>query len=215
MSDTTRQRLLDAAADLFAARRYDAITLDEIIAAAGCPAGDAQRHFDGKESLALAVYQRLSVDFAGQMAHMDEGPVAERLRWALQDRLAQLESYHDVLAALFGAAMRPDATAWPGAHADPMLDACRIIVAEAVDAPARAQVESVASLCYTLHLLVLLFWLYDRTPDRRATHSLLDFLRDTLRLARPALALPPVSRSLRRLTTIILPVFGGGPDVRT
>ncbi len=64
-------------------------------------------------------------------------------------------------------------------------------------------------MLYVAHLGLLLFWLHDRTPDERATEDLLAFARDTLGLARPLLALPPVSRTLARLARTLEPVFGG------
>ncbi len=49
--DTTRQRILEAAGPLFAERGFDAVTVRDIIAKAGCNLASVNYHFDGKEGL--------------------------------------------------------------------------------------------------------------------------------------------------------------------
>lgn len=53
--ERTRQRLLDAAAELFAKNGFDAVTTDHIIASAQVARGTFYNHFDTKESLLLAM----------------------------------------------------------------------------------------------------------------------------------------------------------------
>lgn len=54
----TREALLDAAADLFAERGYQAASLDDIAEAAGFTRGAIYSNFDGKEDLFLSVMAR-------------------------------------------------------------------------------------------------------------------------------------------------------------
>jgi AcrR family transcriptional regulator len=54
----TRTALLDAAAHVFARRGFEGASLDEIAETAGFTRGAIYKHFDGKESLLLAVYDR-------------------------------------------------------------------------------------------------------------------------------------------------------------
>jgi hypothetical protein len=86
-----------------------------------------------------------------------------------------------------------------------------VAVARAVrqpDAPRGDRVHF-ASLLYSLHFLLILFWLYDHSPQQRATGDLLDFVRDSLGLLRPMLVIPMVSSSLARLAEIMAAVFVG------
>ncbi|QBR01542.1 TetR/AcrR family transcriptional regulator [Paraburkholderia pallida] len=53
--ERTRQRLIDAAAELFAKDGFDAVTTDHIIAAAQVARGTFYNHFDTKEALLLAM----------------------------------------------------------------------------------------------------------------------------------------------------------------
>jgi hypothetical protein len=93
---------------------------------------------------------------------------------------------------------------------DRNLDGFRRVVMGAKDAPREPQAAHLATLFYSAQLLIVLFWLYDRTPEQSATYDLLDFARDVLWLLRPALVLPPIARTAARLAAILEPVFAGG-----
>lgn len=55
--DNRREPLLDAAAALFSARGYHAVTMREIAGSAGMMAGSVYYHFPSKEELLAAVYE--------------------------------------------------------------------------------------------------------------------------------------------------------------
>jgi AcrR family transcriptional regulator len=57
-SETTRQKILDAAIDLFSAVGYAAAGLGEIIERAGMTKGALYHHFDSKEALATAIIEQ-------------------------------------------------------------------------------------------------------------------------------------------------------------
>src|ERR1700741_5497686 len=57
-SETTRQKLLDAAIDLFSEVGYAAAGLGEIIEHAGMTKGALYHHFDSKEALATAIIEQ-------------------------------------------------------------------------------------------------------------------------------------------------------------
>ena len=57
-SETTRQKLLDAAIDLFSEVGYAAAGLGEIIERAGMTKGALYHHFDSKEALATAIIEQ-------------------------------------------------------------------------------------------------------------------------------------------------------------
>jgi hypothetical protein len=92
---------------------------------------------------------------------------------------------------------------------DVILDSFRQLVREASDAPRRDKIENFAILLNSVHFLTVLFWLYDRSPNRRATGDLLDFVRDSLAVLRPMVIIPMVSGSLARLAQIMAAVFVG------
>lgn len=57
-SETTRQKILDAAIDVFSEVGYAAAGLGEVIARAGMTKGALYHHFDSKEALATAIIEQ-------------------------------------------------------------------------------------------------------------------------------------------------------------
>ena len=81
----TRQRLLDAAALLFAERGIEAVSIDTVAEAADRTSGAVYAHFGGKEGLLSALLENLINESAAVMdaelsvAPMEEGPSDEHL----------------------------------------------------------------------------------------------------------------------------------------
>lgn len=65
----TRQRLLDAATEVFARKGFHAATIDDVAVAAGHTKGAVYAHFDGKDALFLALLDR---HLADQLARVDD-----------------------------------------------------------------------------------------------------------------------------------------------
>ena len=66
---TTRERVLDAAVNLFAEQGYDATSVAQVIERAGSTKGGFYHHFASKDALLYEVYGDL---ITGQLEHMDE-----------------------------------------------------------------------------------------------------------------------------------------------
>jgi AcrR family transcriptional regulator len=210
----TRQHILDTAISLFNERGYEETTMRDIAEAAECSLGLAYRYFARKEDMVLALYGELAAQSEAQAEMLPPGTIAERFYHTMIHKLEQVTPYRETLGALFGAAMNPksdiavlgDNTATIRKR---MTNVFQIASAGATDAPKEPQASQMARLLFSVHLLILLFWLYDRTPGQRATDDLVKFVRDTMMLARPFLVLPPAARSLERLAAIVGSVFGG------
>ncbi|MCS7072097.1 MAG: hypothetical protein NZM00_11365 [Anaerolinea sp.] len=165
-----------------------------------------------------ALYLRLAEDAHAVVDGLPPGTVAERFHHLMLARLDQLDPYRDEMIALFAAALHPDSPqSLLGPGAGParahLKQAFSRIVIDAADAPkgatAEAQSAELSAVLYGIHLLLLLFWIYDRTAGRAASRELLSIMRAGLALLRPALALPPVARVLTRLSASIDAVLGG------
>jgi len=83
-----------------------------------------------------------------------------------------------------------------------------LVTEGATDAPPAKQAKEVATLLYGIHLGLVLFWLQDRSPNQTSTNELIALMRDLVKMARPALRLPPISRLFARVARIITPMFG-------
>lgn len=135
-------------------------------------------------------------------AHM-----AQRFYDLMGAKLAQLEPHRPDLARLFAAAMQAEQS--QGVFlTDAMAQAFVDLVQRSTDAPTRPEeVAQWADLLYGLYLLTVLFWLYDRTPQRAATVHLLDFTREMIRLVRPMMVMPLFGRVLGKVSAIIRMAF--------
>jgi len=122
--------------------------------------------------------------------------------------------HREALGALFGIALNPRSQA--GVFGEHTLDIRRQsrktylgIVQGAKDTPKEPQqLEDLATVLYSAHLAMVLFWFIDQSNQAWRTQLLLTFLRDMLKLIQPILWLPPVSQALARLATILGPLFG-------
>jgi AcrR family transcriptional regulator len=212
--ERTREHLLDTALGLFTANGYEATTMREIAAAADCSLGLAYRYFAGKEEFILALYARMEQQFAAYAQTLPPGPLAQRFGQMMRAKLAQLGPYREALGALAGAALNPRssvavlgaATAGVRQHVSEMF---LEIVRGAADAPREPIARDLATVLYGAHLALILFWLYDRTPDQRATGELLALTCDLLGIVRRFLRLPPLAKALARLARIVGPMFTG------
>lgn len=84
----TRELILDAAREAFAARGFDAVTVRSVAAAAGVDAAMISHHFGSKAALFRAVLD-IGLDPAAELAAILEGPVDD-LAGRLLTRLLQL-----------------------------------------------------------------------------------------------------------------------------
>lgn len=88
---TTAERILDAAEAIFAARGYDATSLSDIAEGVGIRTPSLYNHFESKESLYLAVLERLLDPFFAML----DGFLAQPLDVArAEESIAALMSHH-------------------------------------------------------------------------------------------------------------------------
>ncbi len=183
--EQTRQRIVDRALELFEQRGYDATTLRDIADAAGVSIGLAYRYFRRKEELVLSLYEQLSEEVA-RRAKLPDGSVGTRWAALEHTRFKVLAPHRRTLLALLQAALDPDgelgvlspATAavrerWRALH--------RAAVEGATRAP--ADVEPMAQLLYAVDLMLVVYWIQDRTSGARATRAAIDRLARLIDLA--------------------------------
>lgn len=214
----TRQHILATAVRLFMTQGYDATTMRDIAAAAQCSPGLAYRYFSQKEVLVLALYQALADETLAYAQTLPFTNIADRYHALMHHKMMQVKPHRTAFAALFGALMRPEATLRVWGHDGPdsrdkMLDAFDVVVRGASDKLNEPVASSMATLLYAFSLLVMYFWLYDRTEDNRATFLLLDFMREALKIVRPMMLMPVINKAVVRLAAILALVFVLPPEV--
>lgn len=211
----TRQRIFEIAIEQFVERGYEETTMRDIAKAAECSLGLAYRYFDGKDAIVLMLWQELAEDFADRIGQLDEGNLTERYYLAMQEKVNQLQPYRSVIKATIGAAMNPASgvaivgseTTW---YRDVVLSALEKLVIESTDAPKEVRSNQIAMIMYAVHLMLTLVWVYDNKSEQSLTQEALNFMRDTMKLLRPMLILPPVASTLARLSRIMAGIFSAG-----
>lgn len=96
----TPERLLDAAETLFAQKGYQATSLGEVAAEVGIRTPSLYNHFRNKESLYLAVVERLLDRFAAPMEALPNGPVTEQQLLDWLDTIVRMHHANPNLARL-------------------------------------------------------------------------------------------------------------------
>ena len=215
-SEATRERILETALALFVHKGFANTTMREIAKEANCSPGLAYRYFETKDAMVLALYERLVVEFAEEVRALPSGSLAQRWAAATRGDLARLEPHRGALMGLTAAGLAPGRTTQVLGNATVairrnMLTLFLGLVTDAKDAPKTEFAEALSILFYTLHLLLVFFWLQDPTPHQKTTHALIDFGEEMLGHLSLLLRLPWTGSALTRLAAILAPILQG-PD---
>jgi hypothetical protein len=139
------------------------------------------------------------------------GTVNERYLAMMQGKYVHVDEAREVFVQIFCAGMdvHDDNFTQVSGEADPMYAVTKHIVHGATDAPDGEVRDALVNVLYVFYLLLVLFRLYDRTPRHQASDHMLNFVHDAFKLVRPLMFLPVFSQALRKLSAILLLVFGG------
>ena len=177
----TRRKIYEAAMELFREKGFEQTTMRDIAAQAGVALGGAYYYFSSKDAIVLAFYaemqQAINQPVLASLAGRKK--LGERIRSVLDKRLELLEPNRKFCAALFRHA--PDS-------ADPLSpfsDESRLIrdgaiehmriAAEGSDAKIPSDLKPrLPYLLWLYQMALIMFWLYDRSPNQQSTRKLLE-----------------------------------------
>jgi len=196
-----RERLYREALALMAERGFEASTMRDVARRAKVSAGLLYRYFPSKRAVVLELYDELSREYAREGSRMPRGRWPRRFLFALNTSLATLAPHRKVLSALVPILVGDPAEGLFAARTAFSRERVQAVFEEAVtgasDAPSKEFGPALGRLLYLLHLVVILWWLLDKSPKQGATEGLIRLIeRATPRIA-TALRLPFV-RSLVR-----------------
>jgi len=162
----------------------------------------------------LALYDQFLDSLQAAIDELASGQLADRYHQSLKQALSQMSRERAAMAALFAAALAEDAEfdLLCGQRAERLSRAYHRLVLGSDDALREPKALELGIALYTFHMLIVLFWLYDRSPDQESTGQLLKLVRELFKLLRPMFFLPMVPRGIARLAEIILPELRRGSE---
>lgn len=180
-AEDTRRKIYEVAMELFREKGFDETTMRDIAAKAGVALGGAYYYFSSKDAIVLAFYREMqeSIDQPVREVLVGRKKLKERVHAVLEQRLALLGPNRKFCAALFRHA--PD-----GADPlSPFSEETRLIRQGAIDhmrlaiegSDAKVPADLKPHLPYLLWLYqmaLIMFWLYDRSPNQEKTQRLLE-----------------------------------------
>ncbi len=192
-SEETRGRILEAALSVFRARGFEKATMREIAAEADVATGAAYYYFDSKDALVMAFYERshreMQVDIDVELDHAKT--LEARLRAIISRKFAYFEPNRKLLTAL-------TAHTDPEHPLSPFSKETATIREEDIATFERAAHDSgvklppsvspyLGRLLWMYQMGLILFWVYDRSPEQKKTMALyektLKMLLVTLKIA--------------------------------
>jgi AcrR family transcriptional regulator len=198
-SEETRRHILVTALALFRERGFEQTTIRDIAAGAGLSLGAAYYYFNSKEALVGAYYDRVQQEHAARArdAYARGGTLRDRLGAALHAKIDIVQDDRRLLRALFRYGGDPEhALSWfgPASREQRQLSTDVFAGALAEERLPDDVREAAPTLLWTLHMGILLYFLYDGSPHQRRTRKLIDaavdFVVDVKRLATSALLRP-------------------------
>jgi AcrR family transcriptional regulator len=207
-SEATRRLVLDSALALFRERGFDRTTLRDIAARAGLSLGAAYYYFASKEAIVGAYYEYVQREHQARAHEALAGArtLGDRLRAAFHTKIDILQDDRRLLGALFRYGGDPEhPLSWFGSATRGERERSIAVFAEAVEGERFPEDirDLVPLLLWTLHMGVLLFFLYDSSPHQRRTRRLIDASID-FAVDMKRLVTSPLLRPVRRKVVGIL-----------
>jgi AcrR family transcriptional regulator len=180
--EQTRERILDAALELFRERGFGDTTMRAIAEAAGVAVGNAYYYFRAKEYLVQAFYERTHEEHleASREILEEERDFEKRLLGVLRKKIDTAMPYHRLSGVLFSAAADPRNPINPFSHdSEPMRERSTALFADVLEGSDlkvsnRRLKAELPNLLWLFHMGILLFWIHDDSPGCVRTYRLLD-----------------------------------------
>ena len=177
-SARTRSAIIDAALKLFRERGYDATTMRAIAAEAGVSVGNAYYYFDSKERLIQGFYDRAQVDHAEAARPVldNETDLTARIIGVADAWLRTMDPYRQFAGKFFKNAAEPTSALSPfSPESSPARAAAIELWREVLEGsdtrtPKKLRAD-LPELLWLYFMGIVLFWVYDPTPDASATRG--------------------------------------------
>lgn len=205
----TREKILEAALELFRERGFAEATMREIASRAGVATGLAYYYFKSKDAIVLAFYQRAKEDLATALeaAHADRR-LAGRLQALIEAKFSYFKPNRRFLGALMAHAA--DAANPLSPFGAPSRHVRKFDVAQFDRALVETNTRVPADLAphlpkilWIYQMGLLLFWIYDPSPNQRRTKALLEKSVDVVVMLIRLSGLPLMRPARKRVLDIV------------
>ncbi|WP_223733191.1 TetR/AcrR family transcriptional regulator [Streptomyces purpurogeneiscleroticus] len=177
--EQTRALILATAMRLFEERGYDRTTMRAIAQEAGVSTGNAYYYFASKEHLVQGFYDRIAEEHraAAREVLATETELAGRIRGVLWAWLDVAAPYHRFATQFFKNAADPDSPLSPFSEAsrgprEAAVALHREVLAGAGVKAAPELADQLPRLLWLHQMGLVLFWVYDRSPDCARSRAL-------------------------------------------
>lgn len=179
-SEATRSRILEAALSVFRERGFDAATMREIAAAARMSLGAAYYYFDSKDALVMAFYRQAQQEMAPSIEHIlsESTTLEQRLRGIIGKKFEYFSPNQGLMGAL-SSHIDPKHSLSPFSAATASIRDRDIAFFQRAVTDSRVKLPPsilpyLPRLLWLYQMGLMLFWVYDRSPDRERTALLFD-----------------------------------------
>ncbi|MFJ5123303.1 MULTISPECIES: TetR family transcriptional regulator [unclassified Kitasatospora] len=220
-SEQTRALILETAMRLFQERGYDRTTMRAIAAEAGVSVGNAYYYFSSKEFLIQGFYDRMTYEHAADARRRLAGTkdFTERLEIAVSSWLDCAAPYHEFAAQFFRTAADPNSALSPFSNEShparaTAVELFREVLTGSELAPKldAELAELLPDLLWLNLMIVVLYWVFDRTPDTERTREYVrrstPMVARIINLSRYRVFRPIVRDAKGLIQDFILPTIG-------
>lgn len=177
----TRERILDAALELFRTQGYAETTMRQIAEQAGVAVGNAYYYFASKDQLILAFYDR---NHADHLALLGDGletakEFRDRLALVVRTKIDSAMPYRRLSTKLFTSAADPESPLSPfSPESAPLRGEAIALMADVVAGSALRVGKDLRAdlpeLLWLYEMGVILYWVHDASEGCARTYALID-----------------------------------------
>jgi len=214
-AEETRRRIYEAALQMFREKGFEQTTMRDIARQAGVALGAAYYYFDSKDAIVLAFYEEMQE--RGHQTTLDaiaaHRKLHDRIRVVLEKRFELLAPNLKFLGALFKHSPDVDDALSPFSKEtqsirEKAIELFRVAVEGSEVKVPPDLMPHLPRLLWLYQLGLILFWIYDRSEERKRTKILLEkSLSLVVNLVRVS-GLPlmrPVRRTVLELLEVVAP----------
>lgn len=213
-SEETRKRILESALTVFRERGFDAATMRDIAAAAGVAVGAAYYYFDSKDALVMAFYEQAQDEMAPELEQIlaTSRTIEQRLRGIIGQKFAYFAPNRALVSTLTGH-IDPEHPLSPFSAATAHIRNRDIAFFERAVTESKLRLPGtilpyLPRLLWLYQMGLVLFWVYDRSPQQERTEMLFDKTLRMMLTAFKLAELPPLRPLFRPAGELLRAIYG-------